>query len=1260
MTIISAIIMLAVYGQAQDLPRKFRQLTTEQGLSTGTVNTVLKDSKGFVWIGTINGLNRYDGYNVSTFKSDPQSSNSISGNIIKCMVEAPDGKIWVGTRNNGINIFDWETDSFSLLPESGNELPKSINKIFFINDKEALIATQGQGLCVYNLETGTSTCMTASGTDTRSISNDYVFDIKEDAYGNHWISTHSGKIDLFNNKTKRFTQFVYNPDYAALSTTRKPLLFDKEGQLWIGTDGDGVYVLNSDQTSFKRYSVGNGLSNNIITCLYQDPTGRIFIGTDGNGIDVFNPKNQSFTKIQKNDFDPESLSSDAIYDIYEDNTGVLWISTFRGGVNIASRKRSTFTLHRKEPGNANSLSFNSVVALENERNGSVWVGTDGGGLDLYDPETGRFRHYRHDPNNPRSISGNVAIALLQDRVGMLWIGTYAQGLNRLDPRTGNFERFMFDPSDPTSLGSRNVWDLLEDKEGNLWIGLLDGGLDRYDRQSGQFIHYTTKSNDPTSISSNLIFKLYEDSKGNFWVGTEDQGLNLFNKEKGTFRRFQRQQGDSSSLTNNNIRTLYEFQGRELWIGTSEGINILDLNGLTISHHALNKQLPSKVINSITGDKQNNLWISHNNGLSRYNPISKELTNFGKEDGLQGLEYNYNTVTRSPTTGKIYFGGINGLNEFDPVKIQLSDFNVPVEFSEIKINNLSLRHQKDEAGQPLFDEALSSISKLNLAYDQNLISLEFVGLDYNSPNSNKYKYMLQGFDTDWNQSTSEKRMATYTNLDAGTYTFKVTATNSDGVWSSLPPKTLEIRIAAAWWATWWTRGFVLILIVATLYFSYKRRINSMRAQRNLLKQEVENATKQMQAQNQDLLSEQDNLEQAIEETNQVVRQAVESGNFSARIDLEHKEGEWKKLAHSINQLFDSIIIPFNNINKIIDEMSQNNLSVRYTEESKGDILRLTQNLNGALESLSELLLEIKNESQRVEDLSITMHLSSEEMMVSTDEIASSIDEMANGAQSQQQKIDESSRLLASILELSNETANSAKEIDKAAETGVLESEMGRKTIKSLDQIISTTLISSNETNTSIALLTTTAQDISSVLSIIQELTAQTTLLALNASIEAAKAGDAGRGFAVVATQIKKLAQDSANSTEKINKMIGQVQHATKDTEQHIQLMNKHIKQAASTANDAADSFGKLATNYDQTLNLSRNIVKGAEQQTTDISKVVKEMEAVVVVAEETAAGTEQIATSAAEMSSGMTEYAHTVKQVKEIAVELQNKTSKFTL
>ncbi|WP_421879955.1 methyl-accepting chemotaxis protein [Marinoscillum sp.] len=472
--------------------------------------------------------------------------------------------------------------------------------------------------------------------------------------------------------------------------------------------------------------------------------------------------------------------------------------------------------------------------------------------------------------------------------------------------------------------------------------------------------------------------------------------------------------------------------------------------------------------------------------------------------------------------------------------------------------------------------------------------------------------------------------------------------------------MKIIITPPFWVTWWFRSLVAILFAGLAFRLYKNRSDKIKENKRKLEHQVRLATDEVKTRNAELQLQSGKLKEAIEETNFIVQEAADSGNFNARIQVENKEGEWRELGISVNRLFESVLKPFQEINEIVNRLSVGDLTRTFSTEAKGDVEQMANNLNRAIASLSALLTEVTDQVLLIRSASEEMLHTSEEMNVSTSEIASAISEMNRGAQDQLAKVDNASALIEAVMQFSSKMKEQAESIHEAAKSGVNESEAGQNAIGQLDLSMQEILNYSNETTQSIEMLTKSSKDISSVLNIIKEIAAQTNLLALNAAIEAAQAGEAGRGFSVVAEEIRKLAEDSKKSVGRIEELIGNVQKETTSTANLVVSMGTRIKEGEEATKSSLSAFQSISGKYHKTLSQSDDILKATNQQTADIGNIVDLMASIVVIAEETAAGTEQVASSSTELAAGMENYIQKNREVTEITNHLTEKVSQFKL
>ncbi len=825
---------------------RFDHISTDQGLSQATVNCIFKDSKGFIWIGTNDGLNCYDAYSFRAYRHNPNDARTISGNIITSIAEDSCSNLWIATRNNGLNYYNRKKDKFTRYTHINSDTSSlssdNIKKVTVARNGTLLIGTLGAGLNLLLPGEKKFIAYTSRSDDKTSLSNNYVYSIVEENDGKFWIGSDAGSVDLFDPKTGIFKKYVFKEDYRnSSSDIGVSLLKDKSGDLWIGTNKNGLYKIKANNGQIVVLS-GKGITkdlNDKIFTSFAAFQNQIVAGTDGTGIYFLDESGNLLLNLVNDLGNMLSLSNNAIYCLFSDDEGSLWTGNYQGGINLYNPTKYKFRVYTQQTGKQNSLSNKSVLAIYQDKKQRIWVGTDGGGLNLFHPDRSTFEHFMAD-GLENTISGNVVKSIFEDHQGNLWIGTYSNGLNRMNADSRRFRHYASGKGDPSGLTMNNVWAVFEDSKNNLWIGLMGGGLELMDRISGTFTHYRHSETDPKSISSNNVKVIFEDNRKNLWIGTEGGGLNLFNPSSGSFTRFVNILDDKTSIIDNDVRALFQDHQGILWIGTSNGLANFDYEAQTFSTPEFNIALPNKIINGILEDDQHNLWISTNKGLSCYSSENQMVRNYSISDGLQGNDFNYTAQFRSPYTGEMFFGGTNGFNVFKPDEILYNTFIPKVAFTRLYISGKEINTGDTLNKRVILKDILSETRKISLSRKENFIEIEFAALDYIAPEKIQYKYKLEGVDEDWIITSAKKRLATYMNLDPGKHILRVMASNSDGLWSD-KETTLEMVIIAPWWKTRLFRVFMLLSIMGALFAAYQTRMKSVRHQKRKLEKAVESRT-----------------------------------------------------------------------------------------------------------------------------------------------------------------------------------------------------------------------------------------------------------------------------------------------------------------------------------------------------------------------------------------------------------------------------------
>lgn len=821
LVVISLITFLEV-GFSQNPGIKFKNISREQGLSNSTIQCIYQDFEGFMWFGTADGLNRYDGYKTIVYQNNPIDSKSIKDNFITCILEDKNKTIWVSS-GTGLNRFNRDLNNFTRFSNQPKNPASISNNIVHCIYKDLrgnlwlgtldglnLLGKNGSSFIRYsNLKNG--------------VNGNNIICIFEDRKGNLWIGTDGGGLFQFNREICQFKAVPIQKNNDIISNNSiTAITEDASGNLLIGTKGGGLVALNMEQHSFINYrhneSNPSSLSGDVVKSLLSTPKNGIWVGIENGGLNRLNPVNGSFSHYENNLDNPTSLSQKTPSAIYEDNQGNIWVGTHRGGVNLYCPAPNKFDFYTQ---GRNSLSFKDVKAFFEDKQGLLWIGTDGGGINIWNRKTGFFQSYRHQKGNASSIGSDAILNIMQDKKGNIWVGTWGGGLN-LYTGNGQFKKFLNNPAKTFSISSNNVWHIFEDSRSNLWIATSYGGLNLFDRKTERFTRITTDSHKKTSFLGNNVVSINEDKKRNLWFSTSDGGLNCLDINTGQFKHYFFQNKDVLEGGVGNLRVIFIDHKQRLWVGR-KGLYLFDYNKNSFSLYTNNPTLSNEQIQGITEDKNGILWISTSNGLFSFKPETKALRQYTSADGLQGLEFNQNACIRL-ASGEMLFGGFNGFNIFNPINIPKVKNASPVYITDLQIFNKSVEY--GQTGSPL-KSPVGQAKEIRLQYNQSVFSLEYSALDYISPEETQYAYKLEGFDKNWNY-VGTQRKATFTNLDPGVYTFHVKAATNAGVWNN-KDTFVKIIILPPYWMTWWFRMLATLLLLSIAYsmFFYHRKFESKR-------------------------------------------------------------------------------------------------------------------------------------------------------------------------------------------------------------------------------------------------------------------------------------------------------------------------------------------------------------------------------------------------------------------------------------------------
>ncbi len=848
--LIVIVFVLAAAGFAWGESIRFNRISLDEGLSQNTVFCMLQDSKGFMWFGTQDGLNKYDGYTFTVFKQQPDDPNSLSQNTISAVCEDDRGMLWVGTEDSGLNRYDPAEEKFYRYPvDPGN--PGCINdghiKAIF-QDKEGAIwiGTEGGGLSKLTRQydpqkpgTVDEKIVTyrALPGDTTSLSCDKVTAIAADRSGILWIGTSKG-LNKFDRKTGKFTHYFYKvADPGSISCNEVKTFFeDSSGFLWVGT-ARGLNFLDRTTGKFTRYlnrpGDADSLSSNIVTSIAEDHSGVLWIGTINGGLNRFDKKTAIFTRYSHKANNPQSLSINDIFCLYEDRSCNLWIGTAGRGLNKIDRQNN-FKYYHTQNGNPYGLSDDFVFSILEDRSGILWIATADGGLNKFDRNTGKVTQYHHDPADINSLGHEWLRCLCQDKAGYLWIGTSNSGLDKFNPGTGDFTHYRCIPGDSNSLSHDIIHAIFEDSRGRLWVGTFGGGLCRFNRENDTFTHFNNNSETPYSLNNNLIDVIYE-APGEpdiLLIGTRGAGIFRFDTRSGVFTPWLMNSADPYSLSSNKINCIYVDSSAVLWAGThGGGLNkaiYRRADKVKFIHYTEKNGLSNNVIYGILEDESGFLWLSTNKGISKFDPKKEIFKNYNARDGLQANEYNLGAYFKS-RSGEMFFGGINGFNAFYPSAVKDNPHIPPIVITGFRIANKPVA----VGGDSPLRQSITGCKKIELRYNQNVISFEFAALDFTIPGKNRYAYKMEGIDKDWIYLDEGQRTAAYTHLPAGKYLFRVKGSNNDGLWNE-QGTAIAVVILPPFYLTWWFKMLAILALAALIYVLCRMKIKAVSAR---LKQEI---------------------------------------------------------------------------------------------------------------------------------------------------------------------------------------------------------------------------------------------------------------------------------------------------------------------------------------------------------------------------------------------------------------------------------------
>lgn len=794
-------------AQKHDL--NFLNLSTKEGLSSNVVNTIIKDHAGFIWFGTDDGLNRYDGQNFTVYRHRADDSSSIASNEILDLFEDESENLWIAT-GAGLVLYDREKDAFKNFAETQTETVTSVCR-----DKNNNIwIAHYEGITILNLKTGKFAPLRLSGKQDQLVVQRPVTDLFLDNKKQIWLGTSTG-LYLYHPDRKSLQRFfnIAGVDSSLPSNYVDAISQDKQGNIWVGTN-KGLSMLMPDKRGWINYyhkpNDKSSLSSNIVYSIAADSEGKLWIGTE-EGLDILEPVKNKLSRVERNTRNRYSLVGKSVKSIFIDKQGIAWVATFRGGINKYNPNLAFFNLRESNRFDPFGLSAPVVTSFAESEKGKIYVGTDGGGLNLFNPTLNEFKHIAI----PCADNGYaLSILAMAKKDNELWMATYLNGVYVLNTSTGSCQSFK-----QGTISSNDVFCLKVDSRDNVWIGTNGQGLDYYNQQSKTFSHYNKDQKGKYKISTNgYIRAVEEDQEGNIWIGSNGSGIAVYNPLTGACKYLTKA---NSALPIDNITAINLTRSGDICIGTAGGgLTLFNTEKETMTTYSEDNGLANGVVYKIVEDGNGKLWLSTNKGLSSFDPVTKKFKNYSYYNGIQRSPFVLGSGLKL-SNGMIFFGGTDGFNYFDPQQLK-SNKSVPkLVFTDLKINNLSVKPAEDAPIQ----KDISIAKKIDLDYKQNF-SLSFVALNYTSPQENRYFYKLENFDKEWN-SVGQNNTAVYTNLDPGVYVFKVRAASDAGEWRT-SAISIKVYVHPPFWLTYWAYAIYLLLILGILLFIRQRGIQKLRA------------------------------------------------------------------------------------------------------------------------------------------------------------------------------------------------------------------------------------------------------------------------------------------------------------------------------------------------------------------------------------------------------------------------------------------------
>jgi len=927
----------------------FRRITANEGLSNSWVRCVLQDSTGYMWFGTADGLNRFDGKNIKVFRPLGDNQVSIGNFVINDIIENYAHSFWLCTERG---LFSFSTKDETIVRDS---ILPSHPFMSAIRDKDQNIwFGSNRGVFKISPDRKIKKIYANDPADKNTISDNYINTLTVDSKGNLWVGTKKG-LNRYNKQNDTFTRFLHeNNKNGEISGDDITSIFeDDKHRIWVGTSLDGLnlYTPGTNKGEFQKILSGS------ITTIYQDKKGNLWVGmASGEGISIINLKDfdngkLSFEIIKNDPLDNYSLGDNSIYKIFADSHNDLWLLTFGEGLNFYSDRNKKFHNVSEKYGTDQSVHNNLVNAFY-EEDKYLWIGTEAG-LDRFDKKTGKFKLYQYNPKNERSLASNAVYALKKDSKGNLWVGTWAGGLHLYNYQTDDFTRFVPDGK-PGSTSSASIFSICEDSFGNLWIGTNAGGLNKYDYKTGKFKTYLTDKNNKGSIAGRSMSQVYQTAKGDLYIALFG-ALDKYDYKTEQFTHItpKGQASDSKNIKGIIIGIFDDSRGN-FWIASTSGLWLFDPETSNYKCYSTIDGLPDNSIQGILEDDHGNLWISTNNGIAEFIngtsiPKTPVFRNFTVDDGLPANDFKKNAAYKNKD-GIMFFGTSQGYTFFHPDSIKTNAIIPNIVFTEFQLLETS---PNENSKFQSVSENINMTEQIDLHYPNTDFSISFAALNYLDPKKNQYKYKLEGYDTEWIDAGTTTS-ATYTNIREGKYTFQVIASNNDGIWNETPKKVI-IKIYPPWWRSSTFQILSILTILLSSITFVLIRFYMIKRENHMLEAIIEKRTNELTKlnwllerkqtiileQNDELSKHRNNLEALVEERTEELAAARLRAEESDRL----KSSFLANMSHEIRTPMNAII-GFSNL--LIDNEPTDEKRLKYIELIRNNSKQLSVLINDIID------------------------------------------------------------------------------------------------------------------------------------------------------------------------------------------------------------------------------------------------------------------------------------------------------------------------